>query len=43
MTDKQNLELVSVAMDRTLDLDDQAELELLLESSPEARALKSPE
>jgi hypothetical protein len=41
MTDRQNLELVSVALDRTLDLDDQAELDQLLESSAEAQALKS--
>jgi hypothetical protein len=41
MSDQKNLELVSVAMDRSLDLDDQAELEQLLESSAEARTLKS--
>jgi hypothetical protein len=41
MTDSNNLELVSAALDRRLDLDEQAELDLLLESSAEARALQS--
>jgi len=41
MTDQRKLELVSAAIDCELDVDERAELNLLLESSQEARDLKA--
>lgn len=41
MTEQSKLELISAAIDGELDADDQVELDLLLESSAEARELKS--
>ena len=41
MTEEQKLELISAAIDGELDADDRVELGLLLESSEEARELKS--
>ncbi len=41
MTDQRGLELVSAAIDGELDIDERAELDLLLESSEEARDFKA--
>ena len=41
MTSDRNLELISAALDRELDIDERAEVEELLKSSADARALRS--